>query len=84
MRCLSDDWTEVTELMAIKDFTMRSIIEPVWQELSSLWSGSEFAFYDPSQAQAELEREISSSDRYGAAPDNMHAEVPVGRFEHCW
>jgi hypothetical protein len=26
---------------------LRSFIEPVWQEISSLWSGVDFPYYEP-------------------------------------
>ncbi len=44
--------------MTINTAQLRSFMGPVWQEISSLWSGVDFAFSDvlPDSA-AQLERE---------------------------
>jgi hypothetical protein len=75
---------EVAELMTIRNPRMRSIVEPLWQEVSSLWSGVEFAFYDPTNAEAELEQGATAVNRAHPAPRNAHPGAAAGRFEPCW
>jgi hypothetical protein len=33
--------------MTVNDTQLKSLIGPVWQEISSLWSGVDFSFGDP-------------------------------------
>jgi hypothetical protein len=39
--------------MTVNATRLRSFIGPVWQEISSLWSGVDFSFYDPLPEPAE-------------------------------
>ncbi|HEX3603659.1 MAG TPA: hypothetical protein VHU43_06175 [Steroidobacteraceae bacterium] len=64
---------------------MRSIIEPLWQEVSSLWSTVEFAFYDPSKGEAELAQEVLAvNPTAAAAPSDTGPVAHAGWFEQCW
>jgi hypothetical protein len=39
--------------MTVDATQLRSLIGPVWQEISSLWSGVDFSFSDPLPESAE-------------------------------
>ncbi|HEY2781526.1 MAG TPA: hypothetical protein VGI90_12150 [Steroidobacteraceae bacterium] len=70
--------------MTIRNPLLRSIVEPLWEEFSSLWSGIEFSFYDPLNAEAGFEQEVSAVNRVEAALPNARAGTAAGRFERCW
>lgn len=65
-------------LMTINNPRMRSILEPVWQEMSSLWSGAEFAFQD--QSLYGEEPECLEATFQGLAPSSAHSGMEMGRL----
>jgi hypothetical protein len=70
--------------MTIRNPLMRSIVEPLWQEVSSLWSGMELPFYDPPKAEVEPAQEALAVNPTDAAPSDTGTGARAGRFEHCW
>jgi hypothetical protein len=46
--------------MTINAAQLRSFIGPVWQEISSLWSGVDFSFADTLQDSAEQPEQVSA------------------------
>ena len=49
--------------MTDKISRVQSILEPIWQEISSLWSGADFAFYEQSlDAEAPEAENPAASD----------------------
>jgi hypothetical protein len=57
-----------------------SFIGPVWQEISSLWSGVDFSFTD---FLPELERP-SQTQLSSTVSDKSLSESNHGRPEPCW
>jgi hypothetical protein len=66
--------------MTINTTQLRSFIGPVWQEISSLWSGVDFSFSDlmPDSA-AQLEPVLSSTTTAADA----HSGTNRGYREQC-
>jgi hypothetical protein len=67
--------------MTVNATQLRSLIEPVWQEISSLWSGVDFSFSDPLLEPAEtLEQALF--------PGNVAGDPHTGFDQHhhlrCW
>jgi hypothetical protein len=51
--------------MTVNATQLRSLIGPVWQEISSLWSGVDFPFSDPLPEPAEpLEQALFPMTKY--------------------
>jgi hypothetical protein len=68
--------------MTIKSPRVRAIVQPIWQEISSLWAGAEFAFYD--QSLDSEEQEIASADIQHIAFSDAHSEAKTRLFEGCY
>ena len=66
--------------MTINTTQLRALIGPVWQEISSLWSGVDFLFSDvlPDSA-AQLEPVLSPTTTAGDA----HSAINRGYREQC-
>jgi hypothetical protein len=58
---------------------LRSFIGPIWQEISSLWSGVDFSFYDPLPDSAE-----QSEGAFFPVVGDPQAGINQGHREHCW
>lgn len=68
--------------MSMGDTTrLRSFVGPVWQQISFLWSGVEFSFYDPLPDSNE-QPEQGLFPRTEARDPRSGSER--GRYEHCW
>jgi hypothetical protein len=64
--------------MTINTTQLRSFMEPVWQEISSLWSGVDFSFPDPvADSAAQHESLHAPSTTAGDA----HS---ASRHQRCW
>jgi hypothetical protein len=60
---------------------LRSLIGPVWQEISSLWSGVDFPVYDRLQDSSEhSEQELSPH----ITQRDANADGSAGHLERCW
>ena len=67
--------------MTVNATQLRSLIEPVWQEISSLWSGVDFSFSDPLPEPAEpLEQALFP----GYVAGDPHAGVDQRHHLRCW
>jgi hypothetical protein len=64
--------------MTIHTTRLGSFIGPVWQEISSLWSGVDFSFSD---SLPDLEQPAHFAD---AVPEKSPYESNPGRAEPCW
>lgn len=66
--------------MTNKISRVQSMLEPIWQEISSLWSGAEFAFYDQS-----LDSDEAASQPAGFGMARMESPVTahIGRLGQC-
>jgi hypothetical protein len=67
--------------MTVNATQLRSLIGPVWQEISSLWSGVDFSFSDPLPEPGEpLEQALF--------PGNAAGDLPTGvdqrHHSRCW
>ena len=62
---------------------MQSVLEPIWQEISSLWSGAEFAFYDQSLDTDEAESRPPGFLPGMARMESPAAEEGLGRMGQC-
>jgi hypothetical protein len=68
--------------MAVNTTTqLRSFIEPIWQEISSLWSGVDFSFSDPLSDAAEQSEQAFFPGAVAGDPDSG---INRGHYEHCW
>jgi hypothetical protein len=68
--------------MTIKSPRVQAIIQPIWQEISSLWAGAEFAFYD--QSLDSEEQEMASEDFQRIALSDAHCAAEIRQFERCY
>jgi len=68
--------------MTIKSPRVQAIIQPIWQEISSLWAGSQFPFYD--QSLDSQEQEIASEDLQRIALCDAHSAAKINQFERCY
>jgi hypothetical protein len=67
--------------MTINTTQLRSFVGPVWQEISSLWSGVDFSFSDGLPDSSErLEQTLLARATAGDADSGIHS----GRSEPCW
>jgi hypothetical protein len=67
--------------MTNKISRVQSMFEPIWQEISSLWSGAEFAFYDQSLDTDEAESQPAGFP--GMARMEIPATADMGRIGQC-
>ncbi len=67
--------------MTFKPPRVQAIVQPIWQEISSLWAGAEFAFYDQS-LDAEGQ-ETAPAELHRIAASNTHAAGMTGQCKHC-
>jgi hypothetical protein len=67
--------------MTINTTQLRSFIQPVWQEISSLWSGVDFSFSDPLADSAEHSEHVFLK---GPIPGEPHFGINRGHQERCW
>jgi hypothetical protein len=67
--------------MTINTSPLKSLIGPFWQEISSLWSGVDFAFSDPSSDSVEQDEPALFASR---APAEPRSGINQGRYERCW
>lgn len=67
--------------MASKATGFSGFLKPIWQEVSSLWSGAEFAFLEQS-AYPDAE-ETSPAAFYDLTSMNNHSATEAGQFGHC-
>jgi hypothetical protein len=67
--------------MTITTTQLRSFIEPVWQEISSLWSGVDFSFSDPLQ---EANEQFEQALFPGSVTGDPRTGVNQQHFQHCW
>lgn len=63
--------------MTRNSMQLRSFIEPVWQEISSLWSGVDFPFSEPMpdpamQLQSVLPARTVAGDAYAGIDRGYH------------
>jgi hypothetical protein len=68
--------------MTIKSPRVQAIIQPIWQEISSLWAGAEFPFYD--QLLDSEEQETASEDFQRIALCDAHFAAKINQFERCY
>ena len=67
--------------MTSKATSIGGLLAPIWQEVSSLWSGAEFAFLDEaSYADAE---ETPSAAFYDATSMSNEPAMEGGQYSHC-
>ncbi len=66
--------------MTFNTTQLGSLVGPVWQEISSLWSGVDFAFPD---SVPDLEQPAQARFA-GTAADESLSESNPGRPEPCW
>ena len=66
--------------MAVNTTQLRSFVRPIWQEISSLWSGVDFSFSDPLPDSSE-QSEQAFFPRTAAG--GSHSGINRGHFEHC-
>jgi hypothetical protein len=66
--------------MTNKISRVQSMLEPIWQEISSLWSGAEFAFYDQSLDTDEAE---SQPARFPGMARMESPAADMGRVAQC-
>jgi hypothetical protein len=67
--------------MIINTTQLRSFIEPVWQEISSLWSGVDFSFSDPLAESAE---QFEQAFFPGSVAGDPRTGVIERHYQHCW
>jgi len=60
---------------------LRSFIEPVWQEISSLWSGVDFSFSDPWQESTE---QIEQALFPGSIAGDPRTGASQRHSQRCW
>jgi hypothetical protein len=67
--------------MTNKISRVQSMLEPIWQEISSLWSGAEFAFYDQSLDTDEAESQRAGFPGMARMESPVTAEMgPIGQY----
>jgi len=67
--------------MTAKETGFRGFLAPIWQEVSSLWSGAEFAFLEqPVYADGEDSPSAAFHDATSAASDSA---MEAGMYGHC-
>ena len=67
--------------MTSKVSKVQSMLQPIWQEISSLWSGAEFAFYDQSLDTDESESQLAGFPGRARMETPLTAEL--GRLGQC-
>jgi hypothetical protein len=67
--------------MTVNTTQLRSFIGPIWQEISSLWSGVDMSFPDPLPDPAE-QSEQAFFPRTVAV--DSHSEIDRGPCQPCW
>ena len=65
--------------MTVNATQLRSLIGPVWQEISSLWSGVDFSFSDPLPDSTE---QLEQGAFLTMGGDSLSG-INRGRHEHC-
>jgi hypothetical protein len=65
--------------VTINTTQLRSFVGPIWQEISSLWSGVDFSFSDPLADSAE-----QSEQALFAVGHDPQSGINRGHYEHCW
>jgi hypothetical protein len=66
--------------MASKATGLSGFLKPIWQEVSSLWSGAEFAFLEQSPY---ADAEEASAAFYDMTSINGHSTTEAGQYGHC-
>jgi hypothetical protein len=67
--------------MTNKISRVQSMLEPIWQEISSLWSGAEFAFYDQSLDTDEADSQSARFASVARIENTMTADM--GQLGQC-
>jgi hypothetical protein len=67
--------------MASKASGLMGLLAPIWQEVSSLWSGTEFAFLDQT-SYADGEEAPLAAFLDTTSIDN-HSTMDCGQYGHC-
>jgi hypothetical protein len=67
--------------MMSKATGITGFLAPIWQEVSSLWSGAEFAFLDQS-SEADVE-EAPSAAFHEMTSMRGHSAMDAGQYGHC-
>jgi hypothetical protein len=65
--------------VTINTTQLRSFFGPIWQEISSLWSGVDFSFSDPLPDSAEQSEQAFFLRTIASDP---HSGINQGRYEH--
>jgi hypothetical protein len=68
--------------MTVNTTQFRSFIGPVWQEISSLWSGVDISFSDPTPDSAEQSEQAFFPRIVAGGPHSGNDRG--GHYEHCW
>jgi hypothetical protein len=67
--------------MISKETGLKGLLTPIWQEVSSLWSGAEFAFLDQSPF-ADGEESPSAVFHDTTSMSNLSA-MEASQYGHC-
>jgi hypothetical protein len=67
--------------MTSKATGIGGFLAPIWQEVSSLWSGAEFAFLD--QASYSDAEDTPSAAFYDMTSAGHPSAVEGGQYSHC-
>jgi hypothetical protein len=65
--------------VTINTTQLRSFIGPIWQEISSLWSGVDFSFSDLLPDSAE-----QSEEAFFSVVGDPQVGINQAHREHCW
>jgi hypothetical protein len=68
--------------MTNKATGLMGLLTPIWQEVSSLWSGAEFAFLD--QSSYGDGEDAASAAFLDVTSMSNHSEMEAGQLGHCW
>jgi hypothetical protein len=67
--------------MIAKETGFSGFLAPIWQEVSSLWSGAEFAFLDHSSYADD--KESPSASFYDMTSTDSRSPMQAGHYGHC-